>query len=94
MAMSLEKFLEIAAPEQKEILFQLFDKIEEDNEIIRKIDRIYSYIEGGTFSEIIGTKEEFKARRANIAKLLKNAVEEYGMGDIEIIKKHYKKYVK
>ncbi len=90
---SLEKFLEIATPNQKEILFELLDKIEEDNNIQRKIDRMYSYLEGEIFPEIMGTKEDFKIRKANIAKLLKMVVEEYEMGDVEIIKKHYKKYV-
>ncbi len=95
MAMSLEEFLEIATPEQKEILFVLLEKIEEDEEIHRKIQKIYSYIEGATFSDIIiGSNKDFKDRKENISKLLKWCIEEYDMGDVEIIQKYYRKYVK
>ena len=93
--MDLEEFLETGSPEQKELLFTLLDKIEEyeieENEIHRKIERIFSSIDDIKCPKTI-RKDDFKNKKANIAKLLKIAVEEYGMGELDVIKKFIKKY--
>lgn len=108
--LSIEEFLKIATPEQRQILSNLHDLAEKERELDEKINRIYSSVNTSIYSNgvgitvcedaddaniiSLGPKLELKEVRDNIAELLKKAVNELKMENVGIIQRQYKNYVK
>lgn len=109
MAIGIEEFLKTVSAEQKQLLFDLADLAEKERELSEKINKIYSSIDKGIYSDgkvitlcedsdganviSLGTKLELKDVRNKIARLLKKAVNELKMGEVGIIQRQYKNYV-
>lgn len=110
MVIGIEEFLKVASTEQKQLLSDLADLAEKEQGLSEKINKIYSSIDKGIYSNgegitlcenaddanviSIGTKLELKDVRDQIARLLKKAVDELKMEDVGIIQRQYKNYVR
>lgn len=108
--MGIEEFLKIASPEQEQLLSHLADLSEKEQELGEKINKVYSSIDKGTYSNGEGVtlcedaddanvisleiKLELKNVRDEMARLLKKAVDKLKMGDVGIIQRQYKNYVR
>ena len=109
MVIGIEEFLKTASAEQKKLLFDLADLAEKERELSEKINKIYSSVDKGIYSNgegitvcengddaniiSLGSKLELIDVRDNIAMLLKRAVNELKMGDVGMIQRQYKNYV-
>lgn len=110
MVIGIEEFLKTASVEQGQLLSDLADLADEEKALCEKINKVYSSIdegihfdgEGITLCEnaddaniiSMGPKVELKAVRDQIAILLKKAVNELNMGDVGLIQRQYKNYVR
>jgi hypothetical protein len=106
--LSIEEFYSIATDEQKKLLSDLYDLVQKEIELAKKINNIYKSIENGIYStdegitlcedsddaNVIssGFKEELKDVRGNIGKLLNKAVKELSMGNVEMIQRQLVNY--
>lgn len=109
MVIGIEEFLKTASAEQEQLLSDLADLSEKEQGLSEKINKVYSSIDKGIYSDGEGitlcedsddanvisleTKLELKNVRDEIARLLKKAVDELKMGDVGIIQRQYKNYV-
>lgn len=110
MTIYLEEFLKTASTDQKKLLLDLQDMAEREQKLTEKIDNIVRSVDTGIYSNntsitlcediddiaaiSAGPREELKIVRSQMANLLKKAVDELGMGDVGIIQRQYKNYVK
>lgn len=108
--LSIEEFYQIATLEQKELLSDIYDNVQKEVEIAKKINVIYESISKGVYSSdggvticesvddadviSLGLKTELQEVRATIGKLLKKAVDKLHMGDVGMIQGQYGNYVK
>lgn len=109
MAIGIEEFMKIATPEQRQLLFDLYDLAEKEQELSEKVNRVYSSRNTGTYSNGVSitvcededdaaiisveTRKELERVRTQIVELLKRAVNELEIGDVGIIQRQYKNYV-
>lgn len=107
--LSVEEFYKIATMEQKELLSEIYNNIQEEVEIAKKINNIYKSIGQGIYSDNGGVviceseddanvislklKEELKIVRERTGKLLKKAVDKLDMRNVGIIQRQYGNYV-
>lgn len=107
--LSIEEFFKIATLEQKELLSDLYDNIEKEIQMTKKINNIYGSIGQGICSTdhsvtvceseddanviSLRLKIELKEVRKNIGVLLKKAVDKFEMGNVGIIQRQYDNYV-
>lgn len=110
MVIGIEEFLKTASVEQKQLLCDLADLADEERELCEKISKVYSSTNEGIYSNgegitlcenaddanviCLGPKSELKVVRDKMVILLKKAVDELKMGDIGIIQRQYKNYVR
>lgn len=110
MTIDLEEFLETASADQKKLLLDLQDLAEKERELSEKINKIFKSVNVGVYSNnagitlcediddiaaiSAGPREELRIIKNQIAYLLKKAVEELEMGDVGIIQRQYKNYVR
>lgn len=110
MVTGIDEFLKTASVEQRSLLFKLADLAEKEKELSKKINSICSSVNTGIYSDgegitvceneddmaiiSLGPRLELKEVRDEIADLLKKAVTDLGMGDVGIIQRQYKNYVK
>lgn len=108
--LSIEEFFQIATLAQKELLSDIYDNVQEEVAISKKINAIYESTKNGIYSSgegiticdssddadviSLGLKIELKEVRENIGRLLKKAVDELHMGNVGMIQRQYKNYVK
>ncbi len=108
--LSVCEFFEIATLEQKELLSELCESAEKEAMILKKINTIYESVRNGVYSSCgtvtvcesvddaniisLEPKEELEKVRKDIGALLKKAVDELHMGNVGIIQRQYKNYVK
>ena len=108
--LSIEEFFPIATLEQKELLSEIYDEVQKEVAIAKKINVIYGSIDNGIYSSgegitvcengddadviSLGPKMELKDVRENIGRLLKKAVDELHMEDVGMIQRQYGNYVK
>lgn len=107
--LSVEEFFKIATMEQKELLSNIYNNIQEEVELTKKIDNIYKCIDQGIYTNDKGIticeseddanvislklKDDLKIVRERIGKLLKKAADELDMGNVGIIQRLYGNYV-
>lgn len=107
--LSIEEFFKIATTEQKELLSDIYNGVQEEVEIAKKINDIYKSIDQGIYSNGKGIticeseddaniislklKEELKTVRSRIGKLLKKAIDELEMENVGIVQRQYDNYV-
>jgi hypothetical protein len=107
--LSIEEFSPIATLEQKELLSDIYDNIQKEVAIAKKINEIYGSIDDGIyFSDggvaicenkddadvmTLGLKTDLKEVRSNIGKLMKKAVNDLHMEDVGMIQRQYNNYV-
>jgi hypothetical protein len=109
ITLSIEEFFPIATLEQKELLSDIYDNVQKEVAITKKINEIYGSIDDGIyFSDggvtileskddadaiSLGLKTDLKDVRSNIGELLKKAVNELHMEDVGMIQRQYSNYV-
>jgi len=107
--LSVEEFYKIATMEQKELLSDIYNSIQEEADIAKKINNIYKSIDQGIYPNDRGVilceseddanvislrlKEELKTVRERTGKLLKKAVDELDMRNVGVIQRQYGNYV-
>ncbi len=106
--LSIDKFLKIATSKQKELLLEIYENVEEEKEIVKRIGDIYTSIGNGMYitekgiticeneddANVISLKlkTDLKIVRTNIGTLLKRAIEELQMRNVGIIQRQYNNY--
>ncbi len=109
IAILLEKFLEVATPEQKKLLNKLYELAMEEKDISNKISKIYDSRKSGVYSNKDGItvceteedamiisadlRDELALVRSMIVSELKRAIDELEMRDVGIIQRQYKNYI-
>lgn len=107
--LSIEEFFKIATMEQKDLLSDIYNNVQEEVEITKKINDIYKSIDQGLYSSDKGIticeseddanvislklKEDLQTVRTRIGRLLKKAVNELKMENVGIIQRQYGNYV-
>jgi hypothetical protein len=110
ITLSIEEFFPIATLEQKELLSEIYDNVQKEVSIAKKINEIYGSIDecihfsdGGVSvcenrddADVIslGLKKELEDVRTNIGKLLKKAAKDLHMENVGMIQRQYSNYVK
>jgi hypothetical protein len=110
ITLSIEEFFPIATLEQKELLSEIYDNVQKEVAIAKKINGIYGSIDEGIyFSDggvticeskddadaiSLGLKKELEDVRINIGKLLRKAVDDLHMEDVGMVQRQYHNYVK
>lgn len=106
--LSIEGFFPIATLAQKELLSDIYDGVQKEVAIAKKINAVYGSTDNGIYSSgegiticenrddadviSLGLKMELKEVRENIGKLLKKAVDELHMEDVGLIQRQYHNY--
>ena len=106
--LSIEEFYSIATDEQKKILSDLHDLVQQEVEIAKKINNVYKSIENGIYSteegitlcedsddaHIISSrfKAELKDIRRKIGTLLNKAAKELSMENVGLIQRQLVNY--
>lgn len=108
--LSIEEFSRNATSEQKELLSDIYNNVQKEVSIAKKINVIYESIENGIYFQdggvaicdsnddadviSLGLKIELEDVRKDIGMLMRKAVEELHMGNVGMIQRQYGNYVK
>ena len=108
--LSIEEFCKIATVEQMTLMSDLYDLVQKELELAKKINAIYCSTDKGIYSTGEGItlcedsddanvislelKVELKEIRQKIASLLSKAMNELSMGNVGLIQRQHENYIK